>query len=81
MYLCGVLNPDIMVCKIGGVSMTLNEAIETLFVAGIVMYAYKDLIKIKELLNLTVTVEEYNNKSKTIEIPIENNIKGENNEV
>ena len=81
MYLCGTLNPDIIVCKIGSINMTLIEAMKFLFITGIVVYGYKDLVKLNELLRLYVNIEEKDEEIKYVEVPIENNIRGNDNEV
>ncbi len=79
MYLCGELNPTLMIASIGGVNMNLGEAMQAIFVLGIVFYGYKDLIKIKELLGVTIDIGEVK-KEDVVVVPKNNNIKGESDE-
>lgn len=81
MYLCGILNPDIIVADVAGISMNLAESVKTLFVAGIIVYGYKDLIKLKELLNVSTSIVAKKDDNKVVSVPIENNIRGDTDEV
>lgn len=82
MYLCGVLNPKIIVCKIGTVNMTLIEALEFLFLTGIVVYGFKDLVKLSDLLRIYVNIENKDpDAEKYVQVPIENNIRGDSDEI
>lgn len=77
-YICGSLNPDLIVCKIGNTNMNLNEAMHYIFVIGIMVYSYKALTKLIEVLKINITIEKPDDVT-MIEVPIENNIRGENN--
>ena len=77
MYLCGYLNPDIIVADIGGVSMNLNDAIKALFIAGIMMYGYKDLVKLKELIGVSTSIVARKDDAEVISVPVSHNIRGE----
>ena len=82
MYLCGVLNPDIIVADVAGISMNLADAVKSLFIAGIIVYGYKDLVKLKELLNVSTSiVAKKDENTKVVSVPVDNNIKGGMNEV
>lgn len=71
MYLTSYLNPDILVANINGTNVNLIDAIKLLFMAGIVMYASQDLIKLKDILKLKTEILELQEES-TIKIPTEN---------
>lgn len=58
MYLCAVLNQDILVIVINGSEVNLLNAMRALFIAGIVFYASKDLVKLANILKIEVTEEE-----------------------
>lgn len=60
MYLCSYLNPQILVANIGGQDVNLITGMKLLFIAGIVMYGYKDLVKLRDLLNIKTKIEERN---------------------
>ena len=77
MYLCSYLNPDIMIANINGMNVNMIDAMRLLFIAGIAMYGYKDIVKVKELLGVSTDVKNPE-KVETIEIPIENEIGGKN---
>lgn len=77
MYLCGILNPNLVVTNIGGINMNLSDAMKTIFIAGIVMYAVKDLIKIKELMGVSMDIASVEGDNSMVQVPIENNIKGD----
>ena len=62
MYLCSYLNPDIMVANINGQEVNLISGMELIFIAGIVFYGFKSLLKLKDLLKLKTNVEERNDK-------------------
>lgn len=58
MYLCSYLNPNIMVANINGQEVNLATGMELIFIAGIVLYGYKDLIKLRDLLKIKTNIEE-----------------------
>lgn len=43
MYICALLNPNILVANIQGIDVNLTDAMELLFTSGIIYYAGKDL--------------------------------------
>ena len=71
MYLTSYLNPDILVANINGTNVNLIDAIKLLFMAGIVMYGYQDLNKLRYILKLKTEIIELQEES-TIKIPTEN---------
>lgn len=62
MYLCSYLNPDIMVANINGQDVNLISGMELIFIAGIVFYGFKSLVKLKDLLKLKTNIEERSDK-------------------
>lgn len=58
MYICSYLNPNIMIANINGQEVNLVSGMELIFIAGIVMYGYQSLIKLKDLLKLKTNVEK-----------------------
>lgn len=58
MYLCGYLNPEIMVANINGQEVNLASGMEFLFVAGIITYGMQSLIKLKDLMQLKTSVDK-----------------------
>jgi small basic protein len=77
MYLCSYLNSDIMIANINGMNVNLIDGMKLLFIAGIVLYGYKDIVNVKKLLGVSTDIKEPE-KVETIEIPIENEIGGKN---
>lgn len=71
MYLTSYLNPDILVANINGTNVNLIDAIKLLFMAGIVMYGYQDLTKLRDILKLKTEINDLQEES-TIKIPTEN---------
>lgn len=63
MYACSYLNPQILVANIGGQDVNLIVGMKLLFIAGIVMYGYKDLVKLRDLLKINTKIEERNEES------------------
>ncbi|MCI9434084.1 MAG: hypothetical protein HFI86_02245 [Bacilli bacterium] len=63
MYLCSFLNPDIMVANVNGQDVNLISAMELLFIAGIMLYGFKSLVKLRDLLKLKTNIEERNDKN------------------
>lgn len=58
MYICALLNPDILVANIQGIDMNLIDAMELLFTSGVIYYAGKDLKKLKDLLQIDSSKQE-----------------------
>lgn len=58
MYLCSCLNPDIMVANINNQDVNLISGMELLFIAGIMLYGFKSLVKLRDLLKLKTNIEE-----------------------
>lgn len=58
MYTCAWLNPNIIVAEINGAELTIVGGMNALFIAGIILYSGKDLMKLKDLLKLSTKVEE-----------------------
>ena len=58
MYICVLLNPEILVANIQGIDVNLTNAMELLFTSGIIYYAGKDLKKLKELLQIDSSKQE-----------------------
>lgn len=71
MYLTSYLNPDILVANINDTNVNLIDAIKMLFMAGIIMYGFQDLIKLRNILKLKTEITDIQEKS-TIKIPEEN---------
>lgn len=60
MYLCSYLNPDIMIANVNGQDVNLISGMELLFIAGIMLYGFKSLVKLRDLLKLKTNIEERN---------------------
>ena len=60
MYLCSYLNPDIMITNVNGQDVNLISGMELLFIAGIMLYGFKSLVKLRDLLKLKTNIEERN---------------------
>lgn len=60
MYICSALNPNIMVANINGQEVNLISGMELIFVAGIIMYGFKSLVKLKDLLKLKTSIDDKN---------------------
>lgn len=58
MYICGYLNPDILVININDKAMNLIDAMKTIFIAGIALYGYKDLVKLKDIIGVKINESE-----------------------
>lgn len=58
MYLCSYLNPEIMVANINNQEVNLISGMELIFVAGVIMYGYQSLVKLKDLLKLKSEINE-----------------------
>ena len=58
MYICALLNPNILVANIQGIDVNLTDAMELLFTSGIIYYAGKDLKKLKDLLQIDSSRQE-----------------------
>lgn len=58
MYLCSYLNPEIMVANINSQEVNLISGMELIFIAGIIMYGYQSLVKLKDLLKLKSEITE-----------------------
>lgn len=58
MYICALLNPNILVANIQGIDVNLTDAMELLFTSGIIYYAGKDLKKLKDLLQIDSSKQE-----------------------
>lgn len=58
MYICAYLNQDILVASINGNNVNLMEGMNTIFIAGIVIYSVKDLKKLADILNISTDIEE-----------------------
>lgn len=63
MYLCSFLNPDIMVANINNQDVNLISGMELLFIAGIMLYGFKSLVKLRDLLKLKTNIDERNDKN------------------
>lgn len=63
MYLCSYLNPDIMVANVNGQDVNLISGMELLFIAGIMLYGFKSLVKLRDLLKLKTNIDERNDKN------------------
>lgn len=55
-YFGGLFIPDLAVVEIGGMSLTVNNALDVIFTAGIVLYAYKALTNVAKLIGVETTV-------------------------
>ena len=58
MYLCSYLNPNIMVANVNGQEVDIISGMEMIFVAGIIMYGYQSLVKLRDLLKLKSEITE-----------------------
>lgn len=58
MYLCALLNPDILVANIQGIDMNMIDAMKLLFTSSIIYYAGKNLKKLKDLLQIDSSVQK-----------------------
>lgn len=58
MYTCSCLNPEIMVANINNQEVNLISGMELIFIAGIIMYGYQSLVKLKDLLKLKSDIKE-----------------------
>lgn len=56
MYLASYFNPNILVATINDTSVNLIEGIKVIFIAGIMLYGYQDLIKLKDLIKVKVDI-------------------------
>lgn len=63
MYLCSYLNPDIMIANVNGQDVNLISGMELLFIAGIMLYGFKSLVKLRDLLKLKTNIEERNDNN------------------
>lgn len=55
-YFGGLFIPDLAVVDIGGMSLTVNNALDVIFTAGIVLYAYKALTNVAKLIGVETSV-------------------------
>jgi hypothetical protein len=60
-YLCGYLNPNIMVVEIQGNIVNLIEGIRLIAIAGIVFYGAKSLSKLIETIKINTAVKSVEN--------------------
>lgn len=58
MYLCSFLNPNIMIANVNGQDVNLISGMELLFIASIMLYGFKSLVKLRDLLKLKTNIEE-----------------------
>lgn len=58
LYLCSYLNPDVLIINIDGNNLNLIDGMKAIFIAGIVLYGYNDLIKLKEILGVKTAIKE-----------------------
>lgn len=63
MYLCSYLNPDIMIANVNGQDVNLISGMELLYIAGIMLYGLKSLVKLRDLLKLKTNIEERNDNN------------------
>lgn len=75
MYLCSYINPSILVANINGMNVNLIDGMKTLFVVGIGYYGVLDLTKLGALLKVSTSVLPVK-EEETIQVPIDNNIRG-----
>jgi len=71
LYLCSYLNPDVLIINIDGNNLNLIDGMKVIFISGIALYGYNDLIKLKQIFTAKTDFkeEEYENE-KEIEIGI-----------
>lgn len=53
-YIAGVLNENVVVAEIGGISVNLVSGIKLLFTLGLMYYGGQALIKLKDLLGIKI---------------------------
>ena len=58
MYICSCLNPNILVVNLDGNNLNLIDGMNTLFESGIVLYGFKDIIKLKDILSVKTKINE-----------------------
>ena len=58
LYICSYLNPNILIINIDGNNLNLIDGMKAIFIAGIVLYGYNDLIKLKEILGVKTAIKE-----------------------
>ena len=54
LYIAGILNENVIVAQIGGVSVDLVSGIKLLFTFGLIYYGGQALIKLKDLLGIKI---------------------------
>lgn len=55
-YIAGMLNANIIVAKIDGISVNLISAIKILFTFGFIYYGGQSLTKLKDLLKIKIDI-------------------------
>ena len=58
MYICSYLNPDILIVNLDGSDLNLIDAMKVLFIAGIILYGCKDILKLKDILGVSTDIKE-----------------------
>ncbi|MBQ6282301.1 MAG: phage holin family protein [Bacilli bacterium] len=58
LYLCSYLNPNILIISIDGNNLNLIDGMKVIFISGISLYGYNDLIKLKEMFTIKVDFKE-----------------------
>lgn len=56
MYLASYLNPNILVATINETNVNLIEGMKLIFIAGIIYYGAKDLMKLRDMLQLQLEI-------------------------
>lgn len=85
LYVAAYYNPDVIVANINNSNVNLMDSMKILFISGIIMYACKDLVKLKDVLKIPVDIMDGEEssvldvKDEIVSIPVNNDIKKENN--
>ena len=61
-YLCGILNPDMIIGSINQENITLMKGLEYLYTAGIVMYGTMVLGKLGKIIGVSTSIENATNE-------------------
>jgi len=80
LYIAAYYNPEVIVANVNNSDVNLMDSMKILCISGIIMYAAKDLIRIKDLLKIPVDIVEEENKvieemEDVVSVPVDNNIK------
>lgn len=57
-YYAGYLNPTILVINMDGVLVNLEDALKMVYIAGIILYGYKSITELSELLKVEINIDE-----------------------